>query len=739
MAVIIPVVSKFDSRGLKEAQSGFAQLGSSLKGILGAASLTIGLSGVVNVLKESATAAIGDVKSQALLANQLRNTVGASDAQVAAVEASIKAMQMQAAVADDDIRPAFASLVRATGDVTQATSLTSLALDVAAGTGKDLGAVSLALGKAVNGSTTSLLKLVPSIKGASNPMGELASQFAGAAAEAAKNDPIQRLTVVMGELQEQLGTYLLPALEDFAGFLADSATQDSITWMIDEFGAWTKQMGLAADGVFYLGDQINSFFKTISGGFEQTPFTDFLSGLADRAMLALNPLQKLINILQQYGLIAKSQEVVVSWPKISKGLTANEKFLLEQSLKTPTKPGPKGDPNAAAKKAADARAAIAKAVAAANAEMAKAAEEAMATYREQMVAYSEQVTAVNDYKNSLLGLTDAIKPLAFEEKVLGRFAQASADSFDAIAANIKENSKMFYDGGKSLLAYVAKERVAIEQLAAQRDALAEKYSLAKAVKTDIEAAIKSFGNITNLLDKQSTQVTETMTTVVDGIQLTRSKLVEQTTTSNIVANFQAILDKTRAFAVSLKRLRELGLDQNLYKQIVDAGVDAGGQTAEAILAGGSDTVGSLNSIFKDLNSVGADIGEQTAQVMYGAGIDLTNGLLEGIKSKDQELIDQAKAMAKAFSDAFNMELSLNLASPTAPVMPGFGIDATDFIPGYGRVSSTGTNPSGGNVYNIKVEAGLIANKQEIPSMIVDALGTYTKQSGAGGLTRVLGL
>ena len=96
-------------------------------------------------------------------------------------------------------------------------------------------------------------------------------------------------------------------------------------------------------------------------------------------------------------------------------------------------------------------------------------------------------------------------------------------------------------------------------------------------------------------------------------------------------------------------------------------------------------------------------------------------------------------MDKAFSDSFNSELALNLAAPTAPVMPGMGIDATDFIPGFGRVSSTGTNPAGQNVYNIKVDAGMIANKQEIPAMIVDALGTYTKQSGAGGLTRVLGL
>ena len=725
MAVIVPIVTKFDNRGLKQAESQFASIGNSLKGILGAAGIGIGINAIVGGLKESASAAIEDVKSQALLANQLKNTMGASDEQIKSVEASIAAMQRQAAVADDVIRPAFASLVRATGDVGQATKLTNLALDVAAGTGKDLGAVSLALGKAVNGSTTSLVKLIPSIKGASDPMAVLAEEFRGAAEAAANNDPIAQMSIVMQDLQEQIGTYLLPALKDLAKFLSS-----------DEFKGATDSAFAGFDKIFgaigNLTDKIPGLRTALDGLFGQ---------------MANGNWTKYIPVLGTWieWLSGGSKTPVATGPKISKGLTQTEKDLLSASLKSGKK---EPDPNAAAKrlaaaqaaakKAAAEQAAIAKAIAAANAEMAKSAEEAMATWREQMVSYTEQVNAVNDYKQSLLGLADAIKPLAFEEKTLGRFAQASADSFDAIAANIKDNSKMFTDGGASLLAYVAKERVAIEQLAAQRDALAEKYSLAKAVKTDIESAIKSFGNITNLLEKQSTQVTETMTTVVDGIQLTRSKLVEQTTTANIVANFQAILDKTKAFAVSLKKLRELGLDQNLYKQIVDAGVDAGGQTAEAILAGGSDTVGSLNTIFKDLNAVGADIGEQTAQVMYGAGIDLTNGLLEGIRSKDQELIDQAKAMAKAFSDSFNSELSLNLAAPTAPVMPGLGIDATDFIPGYGRVTSTGTAIGGGSL-TVNVNAGVIANKQELPSIIVDALGTYTKQSGAGGLTRVLGL
>jgi hypothetical protein len=42
-------------------------------------------------------------------------------------------------------------------------------------------------------------------------------------------------------------------------------------------------------------------------------------------------------------------------------------------------------------------------------------------------------------------------------------------------------------------------------------------------------------------------------------------------------------------------------------------------------------------------------------------------------------------------------------------------------------------------YNITINAGAVANKAELPQMIVDALGTYTKQSGSAALTRTLGL
>jgi hypothetical protein len=99
----------------------------------------------------------------------------------------------------------------------------SLALDISAGTGKDVEAVVKALSRAVgpDGTTGALERLVPAIKGANDPLAELERLFAGSAEKAAQTDPYQRLQVAFGEISESIGTILLPLLEKFATWLVD--------------------------------------------------------------------------------------------------------------------------------------------------------------------------------------------------------------------------------------------------------------------------------------------------------------------------------------------------------------------------------------------------------------------------------------------------------------------------------------------------------------------------------------
>lgn len=191
------------------------------------AAIGIGLSFKVlaNEMRDATMAAIEDVKSQTLLANAMENTTGATKSQIAAAETAIGKLQIQSAVADDKLRPAYQKLFLATKDVTESNRLLSLALDVAAGTGKDLDVVSQAMAKSLAGSDTALLKLIPSLKGSKTPLEDLAKAFGGAAEKAANTDPYARMKVIFGELQETIGIALLPSLEKFAAWVASPEGQ----------------------------------------------------------------------------------------------------------------------------------------------------------------------------------------------------------------------------------------------------------------------------------------------------------------------------------------------------------------------------------------------------------------------------------------------------------------------------------------------------------------------------------
>jgi len=265
VSILIPLNAIFDDKGIKEAQAEFAKLGKSMKGLLGAAGIAVGLGAVVSGLKAAASAAAEDNKSQALLATQLQNTVGATDQQIAATERSISAMQMQASVADDTIRPALAALVRATGDLGDATQLTSLALDVSAGTGKDVQSVAIALGKAYQGNTAALTKMGLNVKGMKDPLGQLAKEFEGTAKAAAETDPMQRLEIIFGELAEQVGIALLPALNEFADWMADPVhakeAQNLAQTIGGAFGTILTEVAGLIEGLAVVGWSLDNLFK----------------------------------------------------------------------------------------------------------------------------------------------------------------------------------------------------------------------------------------------------------------------------------------------------------------------------------------------------------------------------------------------------------------------------------------------------------------------------------------------
>jgi hypothetical protein len=233
VAINIPIISSLDGSGFTKAIAQLKKLETNSERagfIAGKAFLpaVAALGALTAAAGYSVKAAIEDSAAQAQLAKTLQNVVGATDAQISATEKSISAMAMATGVADDQLRPALASLVLGTQDLSTANDALNLALDVSAGTGTDLATVSDALSKAYGGNFKALRQLSPQLyamikDGASldEVMAQLSRTFGGSAAVAANTaeGKFKRLGIALSETAEAIGMAILPAVEAVLPYL----------------------------------------------------------------------------------------------------------------------------------------------------------------------------------------------------------------------------------------------------------------------------------------------------------------------------------------------------------------------------------------------------------------------------------------------------------------------------------------------------------------------------------------
>lgn len=186
---------------------------------------------------EGVKAAIEDEAAQNRLANALKNVTGATEDQIAAVEQQILKTSLATGVSDEKLRPALQRLATATGSVSESQKLLSLALDISAATGKDVEAVSNALGKAYEGNTAALGRLGIGLSsaeikslGLDGTMNQLANTFKGAATVQANTleGQIARLKVSFDETKEAVGAALLPTLQKLLDYFVNTVIPNFI-------------------------------------------------------------------------------------------------------------------------------------------------------------------------------------------------------------------------------------------------------------------------------------------------------------------------------------------------------------------------------------------------------------------------------------------------------------------------------------------------------------------------------
>jgi len=276
-SIVARILTQYSDKGSKAAAKDINKLGKNFDAFAKKATKAFGLAAAasaafaVKMGVDAVKAAMEDQKAQTILANSLRNTVGASDEAIAAVEEYISKQQLLVNVADSALRPSLSALLVATNDLTQAQTLQAIALDTAAATGKDLQTVSIAIAKATTGNVGALKKLgiplsdnIVKTKDFAGAMDVLKAAYGGAAEELAQTDPLTTLNLAFGEIQETLGFALLPVVKEFANYIITDVLPVVQSWIDlnrDQLAAGLKT---AAENAIALGKATFAFIDFIS-------------------------------------------------------------------------------------------------------------------------------------------------------------------------------------------------------------------------------------------------------------------------------------------------------------------------------------------------------------------------------------------------------------------------------------------------------------------------------------------
>ena len=272
-SIYYDIITEFQNKGAKQAETSFASLEKKAKSLAKTFGLAFGAAEIVKFGKAAVNMAAQENKQFALLGNTLKN-IGLGFAATDA-KAFIESTALATGTAIDTLIPAYQNLLVATGNVTQSQKDLQTAMDVSAGTGKDLATVTAAIAKGYLGNTTALTRLGAGLDKTLLKTGrmdlimkQLSATFKGDAATAADTTAgkMARLGEATRQATVQIGDGLISAFSALtAGGSITNATKDIVN-----FG---KTIGDAIAGIGDLitkiktmpivGTVLKDFFKVI--------------------------------------------------------------------------------------------------------------------------------------------------------------------------------------------------------------------------------------------------------------------------------------------------------------------------------------------------------------------------------------------------------------------------------------------------------------------------------------------
>jgi len=248
-SLVVSALSTWSNKGLKKAEKDVSAFDKTVKNLGKTFAGVFAASTILNYSKNAVKAFMDDEKAAKALEVQLGN-LGLGFA-APGIELYINNLQRMTGVLDDELRPAFQTLVTATGDLTLSQEALDTALNVSAATGKSLQSVSAALARGFTGQTTALSRLGAGLDKTllatgdmEKIMAKLNEKFSGQAKARLSTYAGQMalLQVYAADAQETIGKGLLDAIKILGQDTSIQSVGDSMQNLADNISNVTTNL-----------------------------------------------------------------------------------------------------------------------------------------------------------------------------------------------------------------------------------------------------------------------------------------------------------------------------------------------------------------------------------------------------------------------------------------------------------------------------------------------------------------
>ena len=245
------------------------------------------------------------------------------------------------------------------------------------------------------------------------------------------------------------------------------------------------------------------------------------------------------------------------------------------------------------------------------------------------------------------------------EQINKRYAGIDPTGRDNLIKYLTNQTQMLVDLAKKRL-------IAADNLQKAQEALNSVVVEQKQFASDIKSSLSGFA--TALADISAADGAAVIQVIKTSSGLVITQMQESSSGVNkITDQLRSRLKAIQDFARNIKSLLAQGLNKDYIRQLLEAGPEAAGQTAQLLAGAGSAQINEINSIYSQIGSVSEVFSRDMADLFFSGAVESATAIRDGYASEYQTIMDQMDVIKKGIEEKLKplSELGTNLGDDLA--------------------------------------------------------------------------